>query len=115
MERCAFKWLVNDVEARAELILVRERVHEIEPATEIDCELFERLPFVLQIEAVEVAVFVVVIDDAQRNRAGLMTVGIDRKNERGSANGGMLFRENETAANRVLVVEFVTRIELDAI
>ena len=97
------------------MILINKRVHEVEPATKINRELFERLPFVLQIEAVEVAVFIVIIDDAQRNRARLMTIFIDRKHERDSVNGCISLREKEAGAERVLVGEFVARIEFDTI
>src|SRR5438552_17691851 len=115
MKRGPVKGLVNDINSWAELVLVRERIYKVEPAAEIDRELFERLPLVLQIETVEVAVLVVIIDDAQRGGAGLVAIGIDRKNKRSRIDGRVLLGENKTAANRMLVVEFVARIEFDAV
>ena len=115
MERCRSPWRVNDVDARAELVFVRKRLHKVEPATEINRELLERFPFILQIKAVEVAVLVVIIDDTLRRSAGLITVGVDRKNERGGVDGRVLFSENQTGANCVLVVELVARVQFDAV
>ena len=115
MERGRIPWLVHDVQARAQLVFVCERIHEVEPATEINGQLFERLPLILQIETVEVAVLVVVIDDALRSNAGLIAIGIDRKDKRDRVNGRVLLGKNETGAKRVLVVELVTRIQLGPI
>src|SRR5207249_11341445 len=111
----AFQRLPNYVDSRTELILVRERVHDVEAAAEIDCQLFERFPFVLQIQSVEVAVPAGVIDNAQRNVAGLVAIGIDRENQGGRSDGGMLRGYKESAAKRVLVVKFVARIQRDPI
>ena len=44
-----------------------------------------------------------------------LTVCIDRKNKRRGVDGRVLLGENETGTNCVLVVEFVTRIQLDPI
>ena len=81
MQRRACERLLNDVDPRTELVLVRERVHDVESTAEIDGQLFERLPFILQIESVEIAVPAGVIDDAQRDVAGLVAIGIDRENQ----------------------------------
>ena len=81
VKRGPFPWLIHDVDSRTELVLVGERVHEVESPTEINRQLLERLPFILQIQSVKVSVFVVIIDDAQRNRAGLIAIGIDWKNQ----------------------------------
>src|SRR5438094_8319376 len=110
MQRRAFQRLPNNVDSRTELILMRERVHDVEAAAEIDCELFERFPFILQIESVEVAVLAGVIDNAQGNVAGLVAIGIDRENQCGRDDGGMLRVYKESAAERVLIVEFVARV-----
>src|SRR5437870_5802029 len=109
VEHAPVPWLVNNVQPRAELVFARERIYEIEPATEVDGELVERFPFILQIETVEVTVLVVVINDPPRRRAGLVAIGVDRKNPRDGIDGGVLFGENETAAERVFIVELVAR------
>ena len=57
-----------------------ERVHDVEPTTEIDRELFERFPFILQIESVEIAVLAGVIYNAQGNVAGLVAICVHREN-----------------------------------
>ena len=57
----------------------RESVHDVEAAAEIDCQLFERFIFILQIESVEIAVLAAVIDNPQRNVAGLVAIGIGRE------------------------------------
>ena len=111
----ALERFVNNVKSRAELVFADERIHEVEAASEIDCELLERFPFVLHIEAVEVAIFVAVIDDVERYVARLIAVCIDGKHERGRPDGGVLFAEKKTAAKRVLVVELVARVQLDAV
>ena len=107
--------LPNYVDPRTELILVRERVHDVESTAEIDCELFERLPFILQIESVEVAVLAAVIDNAQGNVAGLVAIGIDRENQCRRSDGGMLRGYKESAAERVLIGELVARVQRDSI
>ena len=56
-----------------------------------------------------------IIDDPERRCAGLVAIGIDRKNQSGGIDGCVLFRENKTAAERVFVVEFVARIEFGAV
>src|SRR4029077_13750055 len=94
---------------------MRERVHDVEAAAEIDGELFERFPFILQIESIEVAVLAGVIDNAQRNIAGLVAIGIDRENQCRRSDGGMLRSYKESAAERVLIVEFVARVQRDSI
>ena len=94
---------------------MRERVHNVESTAEINCELFEKLPFILQIEAVEVAVLAGVIDNAQGDVARLVAVGIDRKNHGGRSDGGMLRGYKESAAERVLIVEFVARVQRNSI
>src|SRR5207244_12442300 len=98
-----------------ELILVRERVHDVETTAEIDGELFERFPFILQIESVEITVLAGIIDNPQGNVAGLVAIGIDRKNQCGRSDGGMLSVYKESAAERVLIVKFVARVQRDAI
>ncbi len=115
MERRRSPWRVNDVDARAELVFVHERIHKVEPATKINRELLERFPFVLQIETVEVTVLVGVIDDSQWHVAGLVAVGIDRESKRRGADIGILFGEKKPTANRVLIVQFVTGIELHTV
>src|SRR5438876_12305782 len=109
------EWLVNDIDPRTELVLVRERVHDVESTAEIDRELFERFPFILQIQSVEIAVLAGVIDDAQGNVAGLVAVGVDRENQCRRSDGGMLRVYKESAAERVLIVEFVARIQRDSV
>src|SRR5438093_12262942 len=103
MQRGPLQRLPNNVDSRTELILVRKRVHDVEAAAEIDCQLFERFPFILQIESVEIAVPAGVIDDAQRNVAGLVAIGIDRENQCRRSNGGVLLGYKESAAERVLI------------
>src|SRR4029077_9738247 len=56
VQRGPFKWLIDGVDPRTELVLVRKCVHDVEAAAEIDCQLFERFIFILQIESVEIAV-----------------------------------------------------------
>ena len=110
-----FEWLIDDIDPWTELVLVRERVHDVEPTTEIDRELFERFPFILQIESVEIAVLAGVIYNAQGNVAGLVAIGVDRENQCGRSDGGMLRVYKKSAAKRVLIVEFVARVQRDAI
>src|SRR5438477_9361268 len=112
MERSQVPGLINDVDARTELVLVLKRVHEIQTSTIIYRELLKRFPFILQIQAVEVAVFVVIIDDAYRRG---VAVGIYPKDRRDSIHGGVLLGENETATDRVLFIQFVTRIKFAAV
>src|ERR1700730_18010653 len=89
MERGSVPWFVNRVDPRAELIFVAKRIHDIEPPTEINREFIKNFPFVLQIESVEITVFIVVIDDALRRLVGdLIAVDVDRKNQRNSIDGG---------------------------
>src|SRR6516225_12466557 len=99
--------LVDDVDARTELILVRERVHDIEATAKIDCELFKRLPFILQIEPIEIAVPAAVIHDAQRDIACLVSIGVDREDKCSRSDRGVLFREKESAAQCVLFGQLV--------
>ena len=115
MQRSAYPWRVNDVDARTELVFVHERILKVEPATKINGELLERFPFVLQIETVEVTVLVVVIDDPQWHVAGLIALGIDRENKRRGADVGILFGEKKPTANRVLVVQLITGVELHTV
>src|SRR5204862_3967891 len=115
MQRGPFQRLPNNVDSRTELILVRERVHDVEAAAEINGELFEWLPFILQIESIEVAVLAGVIDYAQGNVAGLVAIGIDRENQCRRSDGGMLRGYKESAAERMLIVEFVARVQRDSI
>src|SRR5438874_10153481 len=115
VQRRAFQRLPNNVDSRTELILVRERVHNVEAAAEIDGELFEWFPFILQIESVEVAVFAGVIYNAQGNVAGLVAIGIDRENQCGRSDSGMLRGYKESAAARLLTVEFVAGVQRDSI
>src|SRR5438094_10299111 len=115
MQRGGVQRLANDVDTRTELIVVRECVHDVEAAAEIDRELFERLVFILQIESVKVAVLAGVIDNAQGNVAGLVAIGVDRENECGRSDGSMLRVYKESAAERVLIVEFVARIQRNTI
>src|SRR5260370_34791896 len=90
-------------------------MHKIQAPDKVDGDLFERFPFVLQIEAVEVAVFVVIIDDAPCGGAGLVAIGMDRENQGGGIDGGVLFGENKTATRSVLVVEFVAGVKSSAL
>ena len=90
VQRGPFEWLIDDIDPWTELVLVSERVHDVEPTAEIDRELFERLIFILQIHTVEIAVLAGIIDNAQGNVAGLVAIGIDRKNQCGRSDGGML-------------------------
>src|SRR5882762_8946746 len=106
MQRGRIPGLINDVDARTELVLVLKRVHEIQTSTIIYRELLKRFPFILQIQAVEVTVLVVVIDDALRRGAGLISVGINRKDRRDSIHRRVLLGENETATDHVLVIQF---------
>src|SRR5205823_2926680 len=115
MQRGPFQRLPNNVDSRTELILVRERVHNVEPAAEIDGELFKWFIFILQIHSVEVAVLAGVIDDAQRNVAGLVAIRIDGKNQCRRSDGGMLRGYKESAAERVLIAEFVARVQRNSI
>src|SRR5207244_5352746 len=115
VQRGPFEWLINDIDSRAELVLVRERVHNVEAAAEIDGELFEWFPFILQIEPVEVAILAGVIDNAQGNVAGLVASGVDRENQCGRSDSGMLRGYKESAAERVLIGEFVARVQRDSI
>src|SRR6266702_1564115 len=115
MQRGPFQRLPNNVDSRTELVLVRERVHDVEAAAEINGELFEWFPFILQIESVEVAVFAGVIYNAQGNVAGLVAIGIDRENQCGRSDGGMLRSYEESAAKRMLVGELVARVQRDPI
>ena len=94
---------------------MRERVHDIEAAAEIDGKLFEWLPFILQIESVEVSVLAAVIDNPQGNVACLVAIGIGRKNQCECSDCGILRGYNESAAECVLVVEFVARVQRDSI
>ena len=87
----------------AELVLISERVHDVESAAEIDCELFKRFPFVLQIEPIEIAVFAIVIDDTEGDVARLITIGIGRENQRYRSDRGLFFELKESAAERVLI------------
>src|SRR4029453_11081843 len=113
VQRRAFQRLPNDVNSRTELILMRESAHNFEAAPEINGELFEWFPFILQIESVEVAVLAGVIDNAQGNIAGLVAIGIDRENQCRRSDGGMLRSYKESAAERLLIVEFVARVHRD--
>src|SRR5260370_15257549 len=107
--------LVNDIDPRTELVLVRKRVHDVESTAEIDRELFERFPFILQIQSIEIAILAAVIDDAQGDVARLVAIGINRENQCRRPDGGMLLGNKESAAERVLIVEFVACIQLDAV
>src|SRR4029077_4965738 len=115
MQGGSAEWLLDDVDSRTELILVRERVHDIEATAEIDGELFERLPFILQIEPIEIAVLAAVIHDAQRDIACLVAIGVDRKDKGSRSDRGVLFREKESAAQCVLIGQLVARVELETI
>ena len=115
VQRCPFERLPNYVDSRTELILVSERVYDVEPTTEIDRELFERFPFILQIESVEIAVLAGVIYDAQGNVAGLVAIGIHRENQCRRSDGSMLRSYKESAAERVLIVKFVACVQSDSI
>src|SRR5439155_26994359 len=115
MQRGPFQRLPNNVDTRTELVLVRERVHNVEAAAEIDGELFEWFPFILQIESVEVPVLAGVIDNAQGNVAGLVAIAIDWENQCGRSDGGMLRGYKKSAAERVLIAEFVARVQRDSI
>ena len=77
--------------------------------------MLERFPFILQIEAIEVAILLAVIDDPDRDVTRLGTICIHRKHERGRADGGVLFGKKKTAAKGVLVVELVARIKFDPV
>ena len=110
MKRRPLERLVNDVDARTELVLINKRVLKINAAAKVDGELFERLPFILQIPSIKIAVLAAVIDDAQRDVARLIAVGVDRENQRRCPDRGVLFKKKETAAESVLIVEFVTRV-----
>src|SRR5262245_47150613 len=110
VKRRSFERLVNDVYARTQLVLVYKRALKIEAATEIDCQLLERFPFILQIESVKITVLAAVIDDAQRNFTGLITIGVGRENQRRRSDRCVLFEEKETAAKRVLIGELVARV-----
>src|SRR5438874_12916849 len=114
MQRGPFQRLPNNVDTRTELILVRERVHDVEAAAEIDGELFEWFPFILQIEPVEVAILAGDIDNAQGNVAGLVDSGVDRENQCGRSDSGMLRGYKESAAERVLSGECVARVRRDS-
>src|SRR5436190_20002321 len=114
MQRGPLQRLPNNVDSRTELILVRERVHDVEAAAEIDGKLFERFPFILQIESVEIAVLAAVIDNPQGNVAGLVAIGIDRENQCRRSDGGMLRGYKESAAERVLIGELVARVQRDS-
>src|SRR5438552_18311672 len=76
MQRRSLERLIDNINARAELVLVHKRIQKIEATAEVDCQLLERFPFILQIEAVKVTVLIVIIDDSQRNRARLVAVGV---------------------------------------
>src|SRR5947208_16822121 len=110
MQRCAFQRLPNDVDTRTELILVRERVHNVEAAAEINGELFEWFPFILQIEPVEVAVLAGVIDNAQGNVAGLVAIGVNWENQCRRSDGGMLRGYNQSSSELLLCVVIVARV-----
>ncbi len=94
---------------------MRESVHDVESTAEIDRQLFERFPFILQIQSVEITVSAGVIDDALRNIAGLITIGIDWENQCRHSDGGMLFSKKESAAKRVLIGELIARVQREAI
>ena len=98
MQRGPFEWLIDDIDPWTQLVLMRERVHDVEPTAEIDRELFERLIFILQIYSVEIALLAGVIDNTQWDVAGLITIGIDRENQCCRSDGGMLRVYKESAA-----------------
>src|SRR5262245_28070711 len=81
VKRRPLEWLVNDVDARTQLVFVYKSVFKIEAATEIDRKRLERLPFVLQVESIKIAVLAAVIDDAPRDVTRLIAVGVNRKNQ----------------------------------
>ena len=80
VKRRSFERLVNDVDARTQLVFVYKRILKIEAATEIDCQLLERFPFILQIKSVKITILAAVIDDAQRAIASLIAIGIGGEN-----------------------------------
>src|SRR5262249_21515657 len=102
--------LVNNVDARTQLVLVHKRIFKIEAVTEIDRKLLERLPFILQIESIKIAVFAAVIDDAHRDVAGLIAARVRSESQRRGSYRAVLFKKKETAAKRVLIVEFVAGV-----
>src|SRR5438094_6711527 len=71
MQRRSLERLIDNIDARAELVLVNKSIQKIEAAAEVDCQLLEWFPFVLQVEAVEVTVLVVVISTI---RSGIVLV-----------------------------------------
>jgi hypothetical protein len=92
---------------------VRERIHDVEAAAEINRELFEWFPFILQIESVEVAVRCRSIDDAQGTSLVWLPLASTGKTS-------VTFRRwhaavIRNAAERVLIVEFVARVQRDSI
>ncbi len=91
MQHGPFEWLIDNIDAWTELVLVSERVHDVESTAEIDCQLFERFPFILQIYPIEIAVLAAVIDDSKGGVARLVAIGVDRENQRRCSDGGMLF------------------------
>src|SRR5437870_12112253 len=63
VQRCPFPRLINYVDPRTQLILIRERVHHVKAATEINRELLKRFPFVLQIKPIVIPILIMIIED----------------------------------------------------
>src|SRR5262249_59711874 len=71
VKRRPLERLVNNVDARTQLVLVHKRIFKIEAVTQIYRKLLERLPIILPIKSIKIAVFSAVIDDSPRGAAGL--------------------------------------------
>ncbi len=117
VQRRAVPRLVNNVEARTELVLIANAFTKSRRPPKLIVSWSNDFPFVLQIETVEVTVLVVIIDDALRRacRGFELPFASTGKTSRHRVDGGVLLGENSAGANGVLVVELVTRIELDAV
>src|SRR5580658_7677760 len=109
----AFKRLVNQRKARAELIGIDVLIELIEPEAGIEHELVGQLPFVLDVSAdIPAELGAVVVNDKRWSRHGADVSRQDRVNV---VDIGLFAAHREAKSQSVAVVDEVGRVGLDAV
>ena len=114
VQRRIGRGLPDDIEARAQLVLVIIRVDHVKASAEIEGERRDRFPFILRIEAVLGAEAIAAVLHIHRRRAGLARA-VAGKDVVVLVALRRLDIEQETEAERVLVAEDPARVALRAV
>ena len=115
MDRRPGQGRVDEIRARAELMLVDVLPHLVEARAPVQSQLRGQLPLVLQIDAGEIADPIARIGEAERPAGGVAIGVTARLHRRGGPHDALLHARIESEAERVGVVYLVGVVSLQAV